>query len=841
MLTDLYNTDVVIQSGDGIAAHDTELTGILANLDSSKYKSYWLYWIDWNNFSLPGNFKSFYFDISSDSLSSVIATQPQNMAATYISKRYNQTQTTASCYQTNDYLVDQSGFTNLTQLSDECRFYNNYSILKSAGQFVIPTQHFPFVVFAEGDNINTCFNSDPGQQFTSQQFYDFIMNGEDITFTISGWRNKGPNSFLFDPVEFTINREDFQSGICTVVQNILENERVNTYRFTIFVGDYGIQSARDINVEGDLTSFTNPTPCLLINENGTTHLRSASGASLVKEASTASEQCFRYNLDTNAITTPTSTPYLTGQIDEDTYTYAGGLEFSVEKEYLERMGDYTFQTFGNVLIYKGLRNTYFRIYRPIPIEEIQSHITLYTRFIVDDSEITTIEFDFTDEYGVPYISPEDMTMDVLHIGDYETIGEDLRPWQDGYFNQSDLDPDEDIPDYEPPEPPSGGTDEDEGSINLNPLSNLGYMGGFTTSYVLNSQAIRTIGESLWSNLNNDNRLTLKNFFTLVAGSGETDYGLTLSEIISYFISLKFFPFNLDNVSTPSSEQAIRVGTGITPISTGSFSPKKLTEPYIKLDGGEVTIPEKWYNYLDLEPNTTCTVYVPYCGTANLPLSIISGAKLRLTYCVDLITGGMTAVIEKKGKEIFPIVSLNGSCGFDLLMTGTNGNAQQTNAMTNLASKTVSWTGDIIGAGVNGIMNYATGGDESGFGALSSMMGSVGKVAQDALQNNIQQPSLYATMPMTMGASTTLSGLLLPQKAYVQIRRHNPYRPDTTIKYDDIAPLTGFRSYFYEVVGAANGMGFVKCENVELDKVAAAGATEKELELIRQKLLSGIYT
>lgn len=840
MLDNLYTTAVTIQSGDSIPEHDTELTDIITNLDSTKYKSYWLYWIDWNQFSLPGNFKSFYFDIDSDTLSAIVITPPQNMAATYLSRRYNQTIPTISHYQTTDYLVGQSGFTDLTQLSANCRFYNNYCILKSAAQLVVPTQHFPFVIFAEGDYINSCYNGEPNsQQFTPQQFYDFLMNGADLTFTISGWHNKGTNSFLFDPVEFTISAEDFMgNNICTVVKNIVENEQVNTYRFTIFIGDYGIEPSRDINVLGALSSYTTPTPCLLINENGTTHLRAAAGGSLVINPSTASNNYFRYNLQTNAIS---GNPYLTGQIDEDIYTYAGGLEFSVEKEYLERMGDYTFQTFGNALIYKGLGNTFFRIYRPIPLEEIQSHITLYNRFIVDDSEITTIEFDFTDEYGVPYIDEENMTMDELHIGDYETIGEDLRPWQEGYFNQSDLDPDEDIPDYKPPTPPSGGTDEDEGSINLNPLSNLGYMGGFTTSYVLNSQAIRTIGESLWSNLNNDNRLTLKNFFTLVAGSGETDYGLTLSEIISYFISLKFFPFSLADVSTPALEQAIRVGTGLTPISTGTFYPKKLTEPYIKLDGGEVKIPEKWYNYLDLEPHTTCTVYVPYCGTANLPLSIISGATLKLTYCVDLITGGMTAAIEKIGNERFPIVSLNGSCGFDLLMTGTNGNAQQTNAMTNLASKTVNWTGDIIGAGVNGIMNYATGGDESGFGALSSMMGTVGNVAQDALQTNIQQPSIYATMPMTMGASTTLSGLLLPQKAYIQIRRHNPYRYDTTLKYDEIAPLTGFRSYFYGPVGQANGMGFVKCENVELDAVAAAGATEKELELIRQKLLSGIYT
>lgn len=487
------------------------------------------------------------------------------------------------------------------------------------------------------------------------------------------------------------------------------------------------------------------------------------------------------------------------------------------------------------------------IVRPQDIYKIYTLINSVNTGITTQASLNNLDPpNYSEEQTVALFTEDNTPLYRTEQGDIAQAADPpiLQTWQmPGAHNYSNIFDTDDIPDYEPPHPPGGGTDKDEGSIGLNTPGSLGMLGGFTTSYVLNSTQVKAIGEALWSTLQNTDRLTAKNFFALITGTDNTDYSLSLAEVISYFISLKFFPFNLNNVSTEADETAIRVGTGVSAISTGNRKPKKLTEPFIILNGGTVSIPEKWYNYLDLEPNTTCTVYVPYCGTTDIPLSMVSGSELKLTYCVDLITGGMTAVISKNGDQTFPVAALNGSCGFDMLMTGTNGNAQQTNAMTNLASRTVNWTGSILNAGVNGIMSYASGGEKSsgGMGTLSNMIGSVGGVVGDMLQNNIQQPSLYATMPLTMGASTTLSGLILPQKAYVQIRRHNPYRYDTSLDYNEISPLTGYRSFFYGEIGATNGMGFCKCQNVDLSPVSKAGATEKELELIRQKLCAGIYT
>lgn len=839
-----YPTQITIPSGDGIVEHNTELTDLLTNLTANEenYSAYWLYWIGWGQQTIPSSFKSFRFETADTTLSAISTTTEQNIAASFLSRNAGQNPvSTSAYYYISDYRIDSNNhFVENTNTGIQARFYNNYSILKTAASFAIPSSHMPFVVFVSGPGIQTGYAAEPSSSgITAEDFYNFIIDNYEISFTLTGWYNLGvqPPAFFSDPITIAIRASQFnENGIAEIP--VPEHEE---YTFTIIIGDYAITPGRDINVNGELTNYTSPVPCLWVKEDGSNHFRCAAGGSLIKTAQHAYDNHITYNFQTNTIL-QLSSLYPTGDYSGiNSYHYAGGLEFEIERQTLHEMPAYSLLQTGNVLIYKYSPATYqYFIYHPYTIEEIHTHMNLYNRWMIDDTS-TTRTFEFSDNYSVPQITEDDMFYrNATSIGDYETIKGLLRPWQDGYFINNDFNTD-DIPEYDP-YGPGGGPDEDEGSITLNTPGSLGMMGGFTTSYVLNSTQVQRIGEALWSTIQNTDRLTAQNFFSLIFGNSEThtDYSLTLSEIISYFISLKFFPFNLDGVSQTAEENGIRVGTGVSAISTGTRPPKKLTEPYITLNGGTVKIPGKWNNYLDVEPNTTCSVYIPYCGTTTIPLSIVSGSTLELKYCVDLITGGMTAVIMKSGTQSYPIATVNGSCGFDMMMTGTNGNAQATNAMTNLASKTVSWTGDIIKAGVNGAMSYATGSDASGVGALNGMIGSVGGVLGGMLQDNISQPSLLATAPLTMGASTTLSGLILPQIAYVQIRRHNPYRSNQSLKYDDISPLAGYRSYFSATIREVDGYKYIKCQNVDLSPVAEAGATEKEIEIIRSKLLAGIF-
>ena len=439
-----------------------------------------------------------------------------------------------------------------------------------------------------------------------------------------------------------------------------------------------------------------------------------------------------------------------------------------------------------------------------------------------------------------YNSSDVPTFEIIN-GEYQDIEGELRPWQmwEVDITENTFDP-SDIPPYRPG-PVPGPSDKDEGTIGINIPGALGATNAFVTRYVLNTTQIRTIGQSLWSTIRDGNQPTWENFFMTITGSDKIDYSLTLSEIISYFISLKYFPFSLSSISTSTGLNGIKVGTGASVINAGSAT-KTLTDSIIMLDGGYCSVPNKWGNYLDIEPYTTATIYIPYCGTTELPMSIITGAQLGLDYLVDITTGAMTAVVTKySAGASFPIATMSGSCGFDILMTGTNGNSQMTNAISNLASKSAQWTGNILQSGLTGIMSGVGGG--SGMGALSSMGHTVLGIGQDMIQNNIQMPKLYATAPMIAGSSSSLSSLILPQTAYIQIRRHNPYSSlgEAGTYKDDIGPLLGYRSSFFGKVGSANGMGFVKCINPVLNEVSSKGATEQEIQMIKKLLSDGIYT
>lgn len=821
MLTNLYDTDVTIQSGDGIADHDTELTDLIVNLDTSKYNSYWLYWINWDKVSLPGSFKSFYFELSSSKISAINTTPAQNLAATYLSRKYGDNSiSTDNCYQVNDFLVGQSSFTELTNLGSQCRFYNNYCILKNAPSMLVPSERIPFVIFAEGANIQTCINAEPpAQSITNQQFYDFIMNGEDITFTINGWSNKGTSAYLFDPVEFTINREDFQGGICTITKNILENEHWNSYTFTIFISEYGIIPGRDINVEGDLTKYTSPVPCLLMKENNEIHLRTAAGGTLLKAPTHAYNQHINYNLQNNTITTNEGQMYIVSeQGPYDTHCYAGGLEFEVEKDDLDRMSGYSIQTYGNALFYRLSTNSNnFYIFRPIPIEEIETHINLYQRFRVNT--ILTPTFEFSDDYGVPFIDETEMAMDELHIGDYETIGEDLRPWQEGYFNQNTLDPDSDIPEYEPDgpggEPDEGDRGDEIDKWNWGLKPGLGY---FINYGVFSESGLTELAIQLWNKPDG--------FFKKISASISNDF-------MEFFVSLKYFPLQIHG-HTPIQNLYYGRG-GHFVISNNYYVPDSVQE----YDFGEVYIQRQYNNFLDYAPYTRIGIYLPYSGTWELNPTDVMGSKISLTLLVDIVEGsGIWLVYNEKYKQ--PILIKQCKIGVDFPITSLNASQMASNQI-NAILQGIQTTSSAVTNGVNstlGVIGSGVGrgsgsGGSSGFAIAEQAM----NVAQAGVDNSLAWAGSWLNyaqaskeIPQYSGASSGSVATVVNHTPYITYQRPLCQNPDNfNHTYGRIVNTTDY---------IKNREGFTSCNNIDLTGIDKA--TQSEKSQIKQMLESGIY-
>lgn len=435
---------------------------------------------------------------------------------------------------------------------------------------------------------------------------------------------------------------------------------------------------------------------------------------------------------------------------------------------------------------------------------------------------------------------------------------------------------------------------DTGAIGLNDISNLsiGGVASFLTNWVLSDQQISYLGNNLWSkiSLNTDEaEEMLKNFYKIkhptydpTDPSTAINYELTLAEIPDYFVSLKWFPFDVPSTlrTSSSGEAGIRVGTGQTLISTGGFSSTSiLLGTTATLNGGTVNVPYSYESYLDLEPYTSASIYVPYCGTTEVQPSLIMGRTLSLTYAINTITGGVCAVVMvQSGSISYPLCVLHGYCGFDIAISGNTQNAQIRNAITardnvymnqwdtiaggvGTISKEIALTSALSngynqglgGEAINSFLDHARGNgvqkamDEAKewnaglYNALTigksvaiaapDIAKTAAHAVNEANSYTHQLPYVRGTQPLVVGSSSSMADLLLPQKAFVQIRRKNRHDLGSSAYGNTF----GYQSKNEKQIGSLTGL--IKCVN---PKVSIAGALSSELDEIYSLLTTGVY-
>ena len=458
-----------------------------------------------------------------------------------------------------------------------------------------------------------------------------------------------------------------------------------------------------------------------------------------------------------------------------------------------------------------------------------------------------------------------------------------------------------------PTPDPGGDDPDDpsrpkddtGNVGLNDISNLsiGGVSSFLTAWVLNDQQIINLARRLWSTINSnteeDAKAMLSNFYRIQHRTYDpdnpddqpVDYELSLAEIPDYFIGLKWFPFDVSsNFSTISSgESGIRVGTGASLISTGGAGGTQFLQgATAQLNGGTISVPYTYESYLDLEPYTSATIYIPYCGTTSIQPSLIMGRTLTITYAISGLTGSICAIVMVSSGSIqYPLCVMNGMCGFDIAISGNTQNAQIRNALTARDNYYMGqWqtiTGGVANFGkanaISSLLGSFSGGYDAGLSmsnvkdfmtdvkslglgkalseakewnaglynsAASATAGfgigaSLAKGIADPIANKItyenQLPFTMGTQPLVVGSSSSMANLILPQTAFVQIRRKNRHE----LGQEAYGNTYGYESKNIKRIGELSG--FIKCVN---PKVSIAGALQSEMEEIYGLLSTGIY-
>lgn len=396
--------------------------------------------------------------------------------------------------------------------------------------------------------------------------------------------------------------------------------------------------------------------------------------------------------------------------------------------------------------------------------------------------------------------------------DYATISPQLREWQQ---------PDKDIavneydPTTKPEYDPSGGDDgTDSGGDDIRTtdwsVTPVSAANNFITLYGLNYKTLSDFGQKMWA------QLADPEFWQMVGTAFTNDFSINPADMMRYFVSLRFFPFDLSSLSNTLAS-GIYIGRAATPIrpTIGQDIPNpiRITNNIAQLSGGRLTIRRYYNDFRDYEPCTTVQIHVPFCGSVDVPASEVMGHEMDLTYKIDLQTGAMLAVLGVASNTYYVIATLAGTCGASIPITANN-NIEFLQRIATVGS-------GIIGGGVSGAVKGATVGGEVG-AVVGAVAGTVGGGVG----------ALAGLPPVTVHKQGNASGFAnlggVPY-AYATVQRGRFERPA------NYGHTTGFACDFSATLGSLSG--FTVCDNVDTSGLTCNADERGE---IKRLLESGVY-
>lgn len=316
--------------------------------------------------------------------------------------------------------------------------------------------------------------------------------------------------------------------------------------------------------------------------------------------------------------------------------------------------------------------------------------------------------------------------------------------------------------------------------------------------------------------------------------------------MNFIISLRMYPFALNDFIDLESEQEIGFGNGV---NTGVIAERIKTASFT-LDLGKVKFPAYNKNFLDYAPYTNAKLYIPYCGEVSLDTSVYVGHEVSIRMIVDLTSGLCCAVIYRDG---IPALYKDGHMAMDIQLTGTNATefvASYSNALGNLLSGAVE-----VGVGTHMIANssrvtgmqlnntspydvrtkqYTRAGanewikeraGDSTSGVLREF-GGVGKMIEGAYEwRNTPTPLQLS------GQSAPLLDLFKPQFAYLIIETAK------VISTNNYGNSYGYACLEYGKISALADGALVAAKNVN---ITPPNATLPEISEIKELLESGVW-
>lgn len=247
--------------------------------------------------------------------------------------------------------------------------------------------------------------------------------------------------------------------------------------------------------------------------------------------------------------------------------------------------------------------------------------------------------------------------------------------------------------------------------------------------------------------------------------------------------------------------------------------------YVIINCGEIPINRYWGSYLDYDPYTKISCYLPYIGEIDINPDQVMQKSLGVLYYVNVITGDTVAILTADG-EVFATAA--GNCIRQLPLSQKDYSAIINTAVTAVGAAIL--TAATAGAGSAAIAGAGAGAtkaavQEAAVNSASARAASANVASGAALLSTTTGGKGHYTHAGQIG---TGSGQLAPQKPFLTIERPNL---DLASNYKS---FVGYPCNKTMAIGAC--IGFTQ---IEATRLSIPGATDEEVAEILSILVEGV--
>lgn len=340
-------------------------------------------------------------------------------------------------------------------------------------------------------------------------------------------------------------------------------------------------------------------------------------------------------------------------------------------------------------------------------------------------------------------------------------------------------------DYTPYEPPKaegafGLADKTSEPVDFPALPLVSALGtGTVNMYRATQASLREFSQFLWTGDFIDN---VKKLF---------------QDPMEALISVQIVPYSPPQADTLSNVYMSWIDTGV------KMYP--LTNQFLEVDCGTLTVSEFWGSFLDYPPNTEISIFLPYIGLKSLSVQDVMDRTIELRYHIDCLTGTCLAMLKCSGNGLNSVLySWSGSCNTQIPIA-----ARDFSSIYSSIIGLVSTAGIAAATGGSGVAAKAAVGAAAGVSALKSA----------TLDTHVRQSGSVGSTPSYLGI----------QKPFLIISRPLDSTPT------DFNEQTGRPSNLTGKVGDFSG--YLESSYCHLENLVATDAEKREIESL---LKSGIF-